>query len=147
MNNNISTSNKYENIINLPHPVSLRHKAMPRQNRAAQFAPFAALTGYDAAINEEARLTDVRLELDDECKARLDRKLKMIYEHLSEKPIVMITYFKPDSKKNGGAYITIKEYIEQIDTYKQIIKMADGTIIPIKEILNIDSNLFSAMYT
>ena len=93
----------YDDIIDLPHHVSETHPPMSRADRAAQFSPFAALTGYDAAVRETARMTERRIELDEGVKAELNARLNCILEHLSEHPQVSITYFMPDEKKSGGA--------------------------------------------
>ena len=105
--------NKYVDIINLPHHVSKRHPQMSMEARAAQFAPFAALTGYSDAIKETGRLTEERIEIDEELKAIIDCKLQIIQDKIQLKPKVTITYFLPDNKKNGGEYlIPIDEIIE-----------------------------------
>ena len=101
----MSTTEKYGDIIHLPHPVSEKHPRMPMQDRAAQFSPFAALTGYEEAIYETGRLTEERAELDEEEKAILDRKQRLLLEKLDELPTLTVTYFVPDEKKSGGAYI------------------------------------------
>lgn len=97
---------KYDDIINLPHHVSTKHQRLSMEQRAAQFAPFAALTGYGDAIKETARITEDRIELDDEEKIKLDNKLKKIQNNISNKPKVIVTYFVPDIRKSGGEYIT-----------------------------------------
>ena len=96
---------KYSDIIDLPHHVSTKHPHMSPEDRAAQFSPFAALTGYDDAIRETGRLTERRVELDDEELARLDEKFHILQEHLEEQPVVRFTYFKPDMRKEGGAVL------------------------------------------
>ena len=95
---------KYDDIINLSHHVSSRHPQMPMMNRAAQFSPFAALTGYDDAVRETARLTDEKIELDEYEKEELDRKIQWLGSHLDEHIPVSITYFQPDDRKAGGTY-------------------------------------------
>ena len=97
---------KYSDIINLPHPESRTHPRMPRSDRAAQFAPFAALTGYDDAVAEAGRLTSSKIELDENELERLDRALAYLTEHQAAHPAVTVTYFVPDDKKSGGAYFT-----------------------------------------
>ncbi len=137
MNNNTS---KYDDIINLPHYVSKRHSPMSIEARAAQFAPFAALTGHSDAIKETVRLTDERIEIDEELKTIIDNKLQMIQEKISLKPEVSITYFMPDKKKEGGEYVTVVGNIKKIDNYNQTIIFTDNTIIPINEIIEIIGN-------
>lgn len=102
----------YDDIINLPHPTSQKHPRMPRTTRAAQFAPFAALTGYNEAIRETSRLTDEQLDLDDTMKASLNEKLLLIKDRLPDQPEISITFFVPDTKKAGGAYKTTTGYIK-----------------------------------
>ena len=104
-----STSNQqYNDIIDLPHHISTTRPRMSMLDRAAQFSPFAALTGYDAAIKETGRLTGQRIELTEECRAVLDRKQQVLLENLAEHPEVSVTYFVPDERKSGGAYVTGK---------------------------------------
>ncbi len=133
---------KYDDIINLPHHVSSIHPQMPIADRAAQFSPFAALTGHDAAIKETARLTNRRVELDENSKSILNEKFQMIVENLQNQPAVTITYFLPDDKKEGGSYISVAGSVKKIDEYKRRIIMADGSIIPIDEVFDIDGELF-----
>ena len=128
----------YDDIIHLPHHVSATHPHMSAIDRAAQFSPFAALTGYDAAIKETARLTDKRVELDESMKAALSNKLQMIADRLKEHPEIAITYFQPDAKKNGGAYVTVINTVKKIDVYKRIVVLTDGIVIPVNEIISID---------
>lgn len=133
---------RYDDIIDLPHPVSKRHKPMSLYNRAAQFAPFAALTGHDAAVKETARLTDRKIELDEAEKSRLDEKMQLIVDNLDEEPIITVTYFVPDDKKDGGAYMDYTGILKRIDEYEHILIMMDKTIIPIEEVYKIESELF-----
>lgn len=128
----------YDDIIHLPHHVSTTHPHMAAIDRAAQFSPFAALTGYDAAIKETARLTDQRVELDEAMKEALSNKLQMVADRLKERPEIVITYFQPDGKKNGGAYVTVINTVKKIDVYERIVVMTDGKVIPIDEIISID---------
>lgn len=138
-------TNSYDDIIHLPHHVSKTRPQMPVSDRAAQFAPFAALSGYDAAIRETARLTDERLELDEHMKSVLSDKLQIIAERIDERPEISITYFVPDEKKDGGAYITAAGTAKKIDEYERIVLMDDGTAIPIDEIISIEGRIFEAM--
>ena len=128
----------YDDIINLPHHVYTTHPHMAAIDRAAQFSPFAALTGYDAAIKETARLTDQRVELDEAMKEALSNKLQMVADRLKERPEIVITYFQPDGKKNGGAYVTVINTVKKIDVYERIVVMTDGKVIPVDEIISID---------
>lgn len=128
----------YDDIIHLPHHVSATHPHMAAIDRAAQFSPFAALTGYDAAIKETARLTDKRVELDESMKDALSNNLQMIADRLKEHPEIAITYFQPDAKKNGGAYVTVINTVKKIDVYERIVVMTDGIVIPVDEIISID---------
>lgn len=136
---------EYDDIINLPHHVSRKHPHMSAINRAAQFSPFAALTGYDVAIKETARLTNERLELDQYMKDSLTYKLQIMADHLKEHPEVAIIYFKPDAKKNGGAYATTIGTSKKIDEYERLLVMTDGTAIPIDDIINIEGEIFETM--
>lgn len=136
---------KYDDIINLPHHTSPTRPRMSAIDRAAQFSPFAALTGYDAAVKETARLTEERIELDEYAKDDLDAKLQMIHDSFADKPEISIAYFVPDERKAGGAYVTVTGTIKKIDTYEQNLIMTEGQIIPINEIIQIDGELFNGM--
>lgn len=133
-----SAEEKYADIIHLLHPASKKHPRMNSVARAAQFSPFAALTGYDSAVKETARLTESRIELDEYSKEVLDQKLWEIREHLHEHPEVKITYFQPDEQKSGGAYLTIRGIVKKIDTYGQCIVLEDGKRVPIGEIIEME---------
>ena len=128
---------RYDKIIGLPHNVSYKRKRMQPSDRAAQFAPYAALTGYDRVVGETARLTTKRIELDDYEIERLNREIVSISSRKDE-ALVSITYFVPDGKKSGGAYVTAKGKIKKIDDYMGNIIMVDGSKIPIFEIINIE---------
>lgn len=134
----MSDENKYDDILYLPHPVSARHPQMPLADRAAQFSPFAALTGHEAAIRETARLTKERVELDESRKEILDERLQMIRENLSEKPEVTFTYFQPDERKSGGAYLTVTGRVKKMDGYERRILLEDGTVVPLEELIDIE---------
>jgi len=136
----------YDDIIDLPHHVSTTHHHMAAIDRAAQFSPFAALTGYDAAIKETARLTDERVELDESMKDALSNKLQIIADRLKEHPEIAITYFQPDGKKNGGTYVTAVSSAKKIDKYKRIVVMSDGIEIPFDDIISIDGQMISPEY-
>ena len=131
---------KYEKIVGLPHKQSSTRKHMSLHDRAAQFAPFAALTGYEAAVKETSRLTAQRLELDDYEIERLNYKLQVIAEHLGEMKVA-ITYFIPDAKKSGGKYVTKIGTVKKIEEYQKTVVMEDKTIIPIEEIISIEWGL------
>ena len=125
---------KYEDIICKSRPVSTRHLPMSNYDRAAQFSPFAALTGYDGVIGETARLTDREVTLDVGAEAELDEKLREIRENIHLRPKVMVTYFHPDSRKRGGTYVTVTGRVKKIDEYAQTLCFADGTAIPLGQI-------------
>lgn len=128
---------KYREIIHLPHKQSSTRPHMAVADRAAQFAPFAALVGYDDAVRETARLTESRRELSDGALEQLNAKLNYIQEHLNEQPEVTITYFQPDSKKSGGAYLTCTGVVKRIDDYEHTVLMQDGREIFIDDITEI----------
>ena len=136
---------KYDEIMGLPHHVSKTRPLMPMSDRAAQFAPFAALTGYDAAIKETGRLTDERIELDVEALSALDMKYQLLMEALDEAPEVTITYFQPDERKAGGKYVSAVGTVKKIDDFERRITMRDGTRIPMDDVLSIDGELFSSL--
>lgn len=131
-------TSRYDDIISLPHHVSTRRPRMPMPNRAAQFSPFAALTGYEDSIRETARLTDTRIELDECAKAALDAKLQILQQH-TQLP-VSITYFVPDARKSGGAYVTAEGTVRKIDPTRHVVRMADRTEIPIEDIIGIEGD-------
>ena len=128
-------SGRYDDIIDLPHPVSQRHPQMPLADRAAQFSPFAALTGLDAALQETARLTDQRITLDEYEQAELDKTLQALREAVPQHPAVEITYFQPDARKAGGQYVTSVGHVKRIAEYEQQLILTEGTIIPLAEII------------
>ena len=118
---------------------------MPLINRAASFSPFAALTGYDEAVKETARLTDARIELDEEQKIALSDKLQMAMEKADQEPIITVTYFLPDQKKAGGAYIDYTGTIKRIDEYERKIIFIDKTVIPIDDIYAIEGEIYKCL--
>ena len=136
---------KYDEIMGLPHHVSKTRPQMPMSDRAAQFAPFAALTGYDSAIKETGRLTDERIELDEEALTALDRKYQLLINALDDAPEVTITYFQADERKAGGKYITATGAVKKVDDFERRITMQDGSKIPMDEVLSIDGELFSSL--
>ena len=136
---------KYDEIMGLPHHVSKTRPQMPMSDRASQFAPFAALTGYDAAIKETGRLTDERIELDVEALSALDMKYQLLMEALDEAPEVTITYFRPDERKAGGKYVSAVGAVKKIDDFERRITMQDGAKIPMDDVLSIEGELFSVL--
>jgi len=138
-------SHRYDSIINLPHHQSATRPHMSSYDRAAQFSPFAALTGYEDAVTETARLTDKKVELDEYAKDALNERLNMIQDTLDEQPEISIMYFLPDNKKSGGAYITVTGYVKKIDKYELVVVMRDGTKIPIDDIVEISGDMFGAL--
>lgn len=129
--------NSYEDMLHLPHRVSQKHPQMTMQERAAQFSPFAALTGYGDTLKETARLTDEWVEPDEQEKEELNRRLRQAVE---EKLKVNITYYIPDEKKQGGAYVTVTGVVKKIDEYAGTIKMLAGEIIPIENIHGVENH-------
>ena len=134
--------NPFEDILYLLHPVSSTHPRMSLADRAAQFSPFAALTGHGAAIRETARLTDRRRELSEDEQTALGDKLTMLAEIASDHPVVSVTYFRADEKKDGGSYVAAAGAVKKIDEYERVIILMDGTRIPIGDISEIESELF-----
>ena len=128
----------YSDIIHLPHYVSKKRPQMSIEQRSAQFAPFSALTGYEEAVKEEARVTESRIDIDEEAKIEVNEKLNYIMKHLDKNIIVSVTYFEKDKKKQGGSYKTIKGIIKKIDDSRKTIKMQTGEIIKIEELKKIE---------
>lgn len=129
---------RYDDIIDLPHHVSRKHPQMPLLDRAAQFAPFAALTGHESAIKETARLTEEEIELDENSKELLDFRLQQLQEHISECPEVTVTYFRPDEKKTGGAYETVTGKVKKVDGYAGELVFTDGRRVELKNIVELE---------
>lgn len=136
--------NKYDDIINLPRRISNTRKPMPIIDRAAQFSPFAALTGHDLAIEETRRVTEDRMELDEYMMESLNNKLRILIDRLKEYPEIKITYFQPDEKKSGGSYITAVGAIKRIDAYEGVIYMVDGIEIPLHQIIDIKGDVLTS---
>ena len=132
---------EYDDIIHLPHHLSRIHPQMSMEDRAAQFSPFAALTGDDAAIAETARLTDQRVELDEYERQALNEKLQFISEHMKEHPKISITYFIPDHCKEGGEYVTVTGNIKKLDDYEHRIVLMDGSRILMEDVIGIEDEL------
>ncbi len=145
MSDNAEDPHRYDDIIDQPRPVSQKHPPMPIESRAAQFLPFAALTGYDAAILETARLTDRRIDLDEDEKLNLSSKLQLLQDNIRAQPEVAITFFVPDERKTGGAYTVMIGRVKKVDIYERHIVMMDGSTIPIDEVFAIGGTLFRGM--
>ena len=132
----------YDDILHLPHPTSKRHPRMPIADRAAQFSPFAALTGHKAAIEETARVTDRRIELDEDAKEQQDQTLQLLLERMDEQPEITVTWFSPDKKKAGGQYHTATGKLKRIDSREGRLILTDGNQIPLEDLLEIRSESF-----
>ena len=130
-------NNKYDEILNLPHHVSKTRPQMPMADRAAQFAPFAALTGYEDVVRETGRLTEEKIELEESSLTVLDRKLQWLQAHLADTPEMTFTYFQPDECKAGGAYRTITGTVKKIDEYERVIVLHGGAKLPMDDILDV----------
>lgn len=137
---------KYDTIISLPYNGVKKHTKMTLEERSAQFAPFAALTGYDGQIKEKARLTNERIEIDEDIKALLDTKIQIIKENISNDSKVEITYFVPDNKKDGGEYVTVTDIVRKIDDFNRCIVMENNIKIPIDEIVDINGDMFNNVF-
>ena len=135
----------YKEIINLPHHVSEKRPHMSMIDRAAQFSPFAALTGHEAALDETARLTDVFVEPDEDEKQIINAKLHLLIDLIEEKPLVTVTYFVPDEKKDGGRYVNITGYLQKINTMKREITMNCSVCIPVDFISGIHGEIFDGI--
>ena len=130
----------YDDILHLPHPTSKTHRRMSRQDRAAQFSPFAALTGYEAVVKDTARLTEKRPVLTEDEVAELDARLRLAMELDAE---VTVTWFQPDAKKSGGSYVTTTSRVKKADELQRILTMEDGAQIPIQEVTAVESTIFN----
>ena len=135
-------SGKYDDMIDLPHPTSNKHPRMSIQDRAAIFSPFAALSGHGAAIAETARLTDQRMELDEDTKAELDQRQAVLLEHIEEQPEITVTWFQPDERKDGGAYLTATGRLKKLDEIQRVLVLTDGTKISLDDVAEIESSWF-----
>lgn len=140
-----ANNHQYDDIIDLPHHVSATQPQMLMIDRAAQFSPFAALTGYDAAIKETSRLTYERIELSEERRVVLDRKQHVLMGNLADRPEVSVTYFVPDERKSGGAYITVTGRVKKVDEFERLLILIDGTQIPLHEIQDLSGELFCVL--
>lgn len=135
----------YEDIVNLPPHISKKHPQPTMMERAARFAPFAAITGYEEMVLEEARVTEEWVELDEGTKSILNEKLQIIMDFLHDEPIITFTYFEPDKKKSGGAYVSLTGTVKRIDEYEKCVILTDGTKILIERIFEIESDLFGIL--
>ena len=135
----------YSDIIDLPHHVSVGRRRMSNVERGAQFSPFAALTGYGAAVTEAGRLTECRVTLSEEVKAFLDAKLQMLFDRIHESPEITVVHFVPDSKKSGGAYRSYTGVVKSIDSISKKLVMQDRTEIEIEQIYDINGDIFKKM--
>jgi hypothetical protein len=128
---------KYEDMVYMPHHVSLRHPRMSRRNRAAQFAPFAAVTGHESSVREASRITEEKINLDDSYKEELNTKLMIVLKQTKEKRTAIITYFMKDNNKPGGSYLSVQGIVEKFDEFKKIIILENGINIPIDDVYDI----------
>ena len=135
----------YEDIINLPPHISKKHPQPTMMERASRFSPFAAVTGYEDMVQEEARYTIEKAELDESAKEKISEKLGAIAQYLIEKPQVTITYFKPDHSKGGGEYVEVTGIVKHIDEYRRVVIMENGDIIYIEDIYDIKGKIFEWM--
>lgn len=131
----------YDDIINLEHPEPKNRPRLSMRQRAAQFSPFAALSGHGAAVKEAGRLTEEKIELDERKKTELDEKLSIIMKHLQERPEVEITYFVPDQRKEGGEYVTVRDRVKKIDLYEKRLVLFDGTRIDLDQVYEIEGKI------
>ena len=135
----------YEDIINLPRPISKKHPQPPLSERAARFAPFAAITGYEEMVLEEARVTEKQIELDECALTLLNEKLNILQNNLSQSPEITVTYFAPDKKKAGGAYVSISGAVRQIDSYSKLLILENDKKIRIEDIYQLDGDIFRSL--
>ena len=139
-------SGKYDDILHLPHPTSKKHPRMSIRDRAAIFSPFAALSGHGAANAETARLTDRRMELDEDTKTELDRRQAVLLEYIGEQPEVTVTWFRPDDQKDGGAYVTVTGRLKKIDEAARTLILLDGTAISLEKVIDLESECFQGLF-
>ena len=136
---------KYDDILHLSHPTSAKPPRMPISERAAIFSPFAALTGHAGAIAETARLTERKMELDEDAKAELDRRQAVLLEHIAEQPEITVTWFCPDEKKSGGAHVVTTGRLKKVDNAAGTLRLADGLTISLDEIVDLQCELFQGL--
>ena len=137
---------RYDDIINMKYEGSTTHNRMSLENRAAQFAPFAALTGHNTAINETARLTSEKMELSAEEQSNLSERLNIALNNLLDQPILTFSVFKPDTLKSGGSYVTVTGIIKKYDEYEKAIILTNDEIIRIDDIMSIDGEIFNDLF-
>jgi len=137
---------KYDDILSLPHPTSSRFPRMGALERAAQFSPFAALTGYDDAIQETGRLTEQPVELQEDARQDLDQKQQLLLEIASLAPEISVRYFLPDSQKSGGAYVTVRDQLKAVDPIRRLMMLKNGTQIPLDAVIALDSPFFGDLF-
>ena len=135
-------THQYDDILHRPHPTSAKHPRMPIRDRAAIFSPFAALTGHSAAIAETARMTEQKIELDEDRRTELDEKQRILEDIIAQQPEVTVTWFRPDDKKDGGSYITTTGNLKRTDGVERVMVMTDGTRIPLDDIIELESKWF-----
>ena len=135
----------YEDIVNLPPHISKRHPQPTMLDRAARSAPFAAITGYEEMVLEEARVTEEWVDLTESALERLNERLVILQEHLPEQMEIIITYFEPDQRKSGGAYVTHTGIVKRIDLYEHLLIMTNGKKIRIDSICKLDGEIFSEL--
>lgn len=135
---------KYDDILRLPHHVSASRKPMAITARAAQFAPFAALSGYDAEVQEAGRLTDRPIEPDEYEKEAMNARLQLLARHLREKWVVSLVFFQPDERKAGGAYVTRTGTVKKLYETERLLTLTDGTVIPLDDLIALDGEEFAA---
>lgn len=136
---------EYADMLNLPYPFPTARPRMSMAERAAQFSPFAALSGYGAAVRETARQTDAKIALSEDEKALLDRRLQILLAALADKPAVSVTYFRPDGQKGGGAYLTASGTVKKLDNLRRLLLFDDGAAIPLADIVAIEGELFAGL--
>lgn len=139
-------SGPYDDMIDLPHPTSKKHPRMSIRDRVAIFSPFAALSSHGAAIAETARLTDRRMELDEDTKEELDQKQAVLMEHIEEQPEATVTWFQPDERKEGGAYLTVTGRLKKLDEVERILSLRDGTAILLENVIDLESEWFQELF-
>ena len=135
---------KYDDILRLPHHVSASRKPMSRLARAAQFAPFAALSGYDAEVQEAGRLTERFIELDEYEKEALNARLRLLARHFREEWVVGLVFFQPDERKAGGAYVNRTGTVKKLYETERLLTLTDGTVIPLDDLIALDGEEFAA---
>ncbi len=144
LQNKFQNSSRYEDMLELPHHISRERPQMAMEERAAQFSPFAALTGYGDAIRETGRLTERQLELEPDVKDRLNEKLRLLMELPSPRSEVSIVYFLPDEKKEGGSYVSVRGRVKKVDENSRQIVLENGGRIPLEAVMELDGDIFSS---